>query len=458
MPQLVVVTPEGEERRLTLSADEYILGRDPKAPISLPHPKVSRRHARLYRQADGYWIEDLGSSNGVQVDDVSIQGPTAVPIGTRLGVGPFRLQVVADHARGAAGLVLVGKSPPCTDQIKGLSTGTIEVGRGLQCAIVIDDASISRRHAAVHVTQDGVSVEDFGSSNGTWVNGKRVERQALKVGDEVKFGSVVFKLERERFEPLKRLRLRRGSVSRATWVLLALLAAAVVIGGALAARSRWPILIGYARAVNPWSAHRPGALGAEERAYEQEVSQAVLRGQTLLASQSWTEAIAAFRDVLLRDPLNLAGRAGLAQAQLNLEQQAALTAAQQALAQNQPARALTRIAPVPNGGFFDETLAEVADQTRAGLAARCEAEAAASCRRGEWIRCQQHAVCALAYQPRSTVGWAWLEEAENAMLVGNVPFKPFIGGTANRAALAAAYPDAEMRGAILRYATGDFDD
>jgi DNA-binding winged helix-turn-helix (wHTH) protein len=57
----------------------------------------------------------------------------------------------------------------------------------------IDDASVSRRHARLTWSGDGVLVEDLGSKNGTFVRGKRIaEPVALKDGDEVRLGLVTF--------------------------------------------------------------------------------------------------------------------------------------------------------------------------------------------------------------------------------------------------------------------------
>ncbi|MGI8803841.1 MAG: FHA domain-containing protein, partial [Solirubrobacteraceae bacterium] len=56
--------------------------------------------------------------------------------------------------------------------------GEAVVGRG-EVDCVIDDAELSRRHLVVRVTPAGVEVEDLGSLNGTWYQGKRVEGPML---------------------------------------------------------------------------------------------------------------------------------------------------------------------------------------------------------------------------------------------------------------------------------------
>jgi adenylate cyclase len=71
------------------------------------------------------------------------------------------------------------------------------VGRALNCDLPVFDPTISRRHAEVTPHAVGVQVRDLGSSNGTFVNGTRVEVAEARAGDSVTFGKVTFLL-RER--------------------------------------------------------------------------------------------------------------------------------------------------------------------------------------------------------------------------------------------------------------------
>jgi hypothetical protein len=63
------------------------------------------------------------------------------------------------------------------------------------CDIVLPDPEVSRRHAAVRATAAGPAVEDLGSSNGTFVNGVRIEgTRQLADGDRVRFGNTEWEL------------------------------------------------------------------------------------------------------------------------------------------------------------------------------------------------------------------------------------------------------------------------
>jgi pSer/pThr/pTyr-binding forkhead associated (FHA) protein/subtilisin family serine protease len=71
-----------------------------------------------------------------------------------------------------------------------LGAGTLSLGRGSENDLVLRSPSVSRRHARI-VCADGVcTVEDLGSSNGTFVDGESVSRAVLKLGNQLRLGDV----------------------------------------------------------------------------------------------------------------------------------------------------------------------------------------------------------------------------------------------------------------------------
>ena len=71
-----------------------------------------------------------------------------------------------------------------------LPCGRLELGAGRNNAIVLDEPTVSRRHAAITVTPTGCQIEDLNSTNGVEVNGKRIERPViLRPGDKLRFGN-----------------------------------------------------------------------------------------------------------------------------------------------------------------------------------------------------------------------------------------------------------------------------
>jgi hypothetical protein len=62
------------------------------------------------------------------------------------------------------------------------------IGRAESCNLVIDSPTVSRRHAELRLRNGDWLLSDLGSTNGTWVNGWRVEQVVLRPGDEVRLG------------------------------------------------------------------------------------------------------------------------------------------------------------------------------------------------------------------------------------------------------------------------------
>lgn len=74
---------------------------------------------------------------------------------------------------------------------------TVTVGRAVDNDIRVEDTLVSRHHCRIERTPEGPTLIDMGSSNGTQVNGERVERQCLTHGDQVQVGAAQIWLELE---------------------------------------------------------------------------------------------------------------------------------------------------------------------------------------------------------------------------------------------------------------------
>src|SRR5262249_62106504 len=76
-----------------------------------------------------------------------------------------------------------------------LAEGVTSLGRHDDCLIRIKSSQVSRRHCEIFEVGGKLTVRDLGSSNGTFVNGKRVTgQQTLKSGDELTLGAVTLRV------------------------------------------------------------------------------------------------------------------------------------------------------------------------------------------------------------------------------------------------------------------------
>jgi pSer/pThr/pTyr-binding forkhead associated (FHA) protein len=92
--------------------------------------------------------------------------------------------------------VLVVTQGSQTGQSAALADGVIMIGRGADCQIILDDDYVSTRHARVVSGENGIYVEDLGSTNSTYVNGQRITAPTtITMSDTVRIGKTILKLE-----------------------------------------------------------------------------------------------------------------------------------------------------------------------------------------------------------------------------------------------------------------------
>jgi diguanylate cyclase (GGDEF)-like protein len=96
------------------------------------------------------------------------------------------------HVTGARACLVVIYGPELGKR-SSLGGDPFEVGRSNKCELSIDQESISRHHARFTYDGERHSVEDLGSTNGTFVNDQPVKKSSLRDGDQVKVGRSILK-------------------------------------------------------------------------------------------------------------------------------------------------------------------------------------------------------------------------------------------------------------------------
>ena len=125
----------------------------------------------------------------------------ALVVDERLGRGAIRIES-GEHrtVRGTPRTLQVESGPgqrATFDLPPASSTREVVLGREAGCDIVLADPRISRRHARLAVRGGTLAVEDLGSTNGTCLNGVRMEHANALVGDRLTFGDTTLVVEGE---------------------------------------------------------------------------------------------------------------------------------------------------------------------------------------------------------------------------------------------------------------------
>ena len=197
---------------------ELVLGRAEQGLACLgDDPKLSRRHAKLSRSADGSLvIEDLGSVNGTWVNGQRIDGPVRLSAGDILKLGDTHLEVelqaseqIQTPALDIPGLPVeqVGSpssispvpqffgAPPLATVLHAgrrvpVGPEGVAIGRLEDNHIVIESDRASRHHARIVPREGRYYLADLNSMNGTYLHGERLvgESRWLNPGDAIAVG------------------------------------------------------------------------------------------------------------------------------------------------------------------------------------------------------------------------------------------------------------------------------
>ncbi len=114
--------------------------------------------------------------------------PTVTFVPVSPSIHPALTPDEAAHVAGVAGFALVVERGPRAGMAWLVREGTTTVGRHPDSDIFLDDITVSRHHCRFLAEGRVLQVEDSGSTNGTYVNGARVDRGRLNPGDEVIVG------------------------------------------------------------------------------------------------------------------------------------------------------------------------------------------------------------------------------------------------------------------------------
>lgn len=249
MFKLVIQDDEGKTTVVPLIRDEITIGRKEGNTIRLTERNVSRRHARIVRQNNEVQIEDLGSYNGIRVNNARIAERVSLRVSDQVQIGDYKLYLKAegveqvDDARtmpierieNPNELLATAQTPPVpvapmqarsamevdgrpianAAQVAALSAPVgygklvvlssnfarrelelsrpqMIIGRTDENDLVINHRSISRNHAKITREPDTgrYTISDLQSSNGVRVNGQDYGKVELRRGDVVDLGHV----------------------------------------------------------------------------------------------------------------------------------------------------------------------------------------------------------------------------------------------------------------------------
>ncbi len=202
MPKLAMSDPSGREKVYDIPAQPQVWGRGEDSDVILGSRSVTRHHMRIHAEGRRIMVEDLTGGQGLKLDGKEVSGTFELKPGQELEAGVFVFRVHGVVVEKPEDKAEEKAPPPLLRGVRGatkgveieLRDGPNDIGRDQSAYVVIDDASISRLHARIIVEGPSLQVTDLRSSNGTFVNQRRVETCNLSHGDLIRFGNMDFRL------------------------------------------------------------------------------------------------------------------------------------------------------------------------------------------------------------------------------------------------------------------------
>ena len=214
-----LVFPNGEHPQVLLNTGINRIGSARDGSVVLERPGIAPVHCEIHQSGIGVNLQVPVGSGSVLVNDKPVREMIALRAGDTINIGGVIELVAAMEApRSVPGSGTTGTIPSADEDsgatrmrmavpkfvLRGVSgpvfgkmypvAGPTVIGRAPECSIPVTVDEISRRHVELKPTQDGLSVEDLGSANGTYVNGQRVQKGFMKPGDELRLDAVRFML------------------------------------------------------------------------------------------------------------------------------------------------------------------------------------------------------------------------------------------------------------------------
>ncbi len=189
------------------------IGRKSSNDMVLNDERVADNHVEILVDNERLTLKNLVSGRPVFVNETEVTGSCALKPEDILTVGDTELQIVDPKREAPAERVAATKPVgPGVTQVRApkvtgwalkanhesLSNRVFPlkplniIGRSSDCDISLPAAHLSRRHAELKVVDGLLYVKDLDSSNGTFLNGKRITEARVKRGDELRFDTLSF--------------------------------------------------------------------------------------------------------------------------------------------------------------------------------------------------------------------------------------------------------------------------
>lgn len=197
--------PKGDHNDVELQDGNYSIGSSEEADISIQDKGLGNIHATI-TVANGEAVLSIDNEASlISVNGKLVSKSKELREGDLIVASQVHLKLMSSEEseeddnrtrvrmalpkfvlRGVSGAYF-GKTYPLR--------GSTIMGRHSECHICVNADGISRKHVQIDAEADGLVVTDLGSSNGTFINGKKIDKADIQVGDELRLDNIRFLIQ-----------------------------------------------------------------------------------------------------------------------------------------------------------------------------------------------------------------------------------------------------------------------
>lgn len=179
----------------------FTIGKSSSNSLMIEDASIAELHAEIINTNDALFLEKKSASSSVKVNGLELTGRQAIKANDSITIGKVVLELIDSKS------LSTNQPKQATLQIWSLhsSASWLEkqdfiinqktiIGRDPECDICLTLDYLSRKHISLEPLNGKLWIEDLNSSNGTFVNGLRIQKTELKPGDKIKLDVLTFEV------------------------------------------------------------------------------------------------------------------------------------------------------------------------------------------------------------------------------------------------------------------------
>ncbi|MBN2493179.1 MAG: FHA domain-containing protein [Deltaproteobacteria bacterium] len=487
MFKLIVIDAAGKKLTIDLEDEPKTLGRGTDCDVLLRSRSIPRHLMNAWIEDETrVMVEDLTGGQGLSLEGERISGTFELEPGAQLESGPYAFTVSGEDARDTAleakgstrrdlPAITQPKAEPMSETprpalygIRGrsrdqrfvLADGANDIGRSSANQVVLDDGSISRLHAKLTVDGDQYILRDMRSSNGTFLNKKRLEEDEveLKDGALVRFGNLEYAFSLGPFDLSAYLRRKKRKMMMLGGLATAAALIAVVV-----------VLIGIMRPPPPKPKPPTGpATGPATPATptEIEVEKRIVQATKNMRQRDWAGAKQSLAEAIEIDPLCKKCRTLDAKIDEEIANQKRLHDGRVEYELSHWAETRKLLTAIPTHSVYFRDAKEMIAESEKKLSSFYKIQFEAADRRKDYAKAHAMAIDYMKLNPCDrTIYDRWVVKFEKQMRARRIQFTPHLfdceveirGPMDPEEALHLMYPKDELYEVALGYYKGKLD-